>query len=120
MTDHPQNDRFHASSFIHGHNAENLDQMFARSANDPYAVDVARRTFFRAKGEDEVSVKREAGGRNWARTEWPSQPADEMTQAHPEGRKAMRRPHQSFGSPLTKQSGSGAALPRRRARGTSS
>lgn len=118
MTDHPQNDRFHASSFIHGHNAENLVQMFARSANDPYAVDVAWQTFFRAMGEDAVSVKREAGGRNWARADRPPQPGDEMTHAHPEGRKAMRRPHQSAGSPLTKQSGSGAALPRRRARGT--
>lgn len=118
MTDHPQNDRFHASSFMQRHNAENLDQMFARFANDPYAVDVARRTFFRAMGEDAVSVKREADGRNWARTDWPSQPGDEMTQARPEGRKAMRRPHQSLGSPLTKRSGSGAALPRRWARGT--
>lgn len=118
MTDHPQNDRFHASSFMHGHNAENLDQMFTRTANDPYAVETAWQVFFNAMGEDEVSVKREADGRNWVRADWPSQPGDELTQARPKGRKARRSPHQSAGSPLAKQSGSGAALPRRRARGT--
>ena len=35
MTDHPANDQFHASSFMQGHNAEYLEQMYARYANDP-------------------------------------------------------------------------------------
>ncbi|MDW3225106.1 MAG: 2-oxoglutarate dehydrogenase E1 component [Paracoccaceae bacterium] len=81
MTDHPQNDQFHASSFMQGHNAEYLEQMYARYASDPHAVDEAWQAFFKAMGDDEVSVKREAEGPSWARNDWPPQPADEMTQA---------------------------------------
>lgn len=81
MTDHPANDQFHASSFMQGHNAEYLEQMYARYASDPNAVDDAWQAFFKAMGDDEVSVKREAEGPSWARNDWPPQPADEMTQA---------------------------------------
>ena len=81
MTDHPQNDQFHASSFMQGHNAEYLEQMYARYANDPAAVDEAWAAFFKAMGDDEVSVKREAEGPSWARTDWPPQPADDLTAA---------------------------------------
>ncbi|WP_299403433.1 2-oxoglutarate dehydrogenase E1 component [uncultured Roseobacter sp.] len=81
MTEHTPNDQFHASSFMQGHNAEYLEQMYARYANDPNAVDDAWRAFFKAMGDDEVSVKREADGPSWARSDWPPQPGDEMTQA---------------------------------------
>ena len=39
MTEQPQNDQFHASSFMQGHNAEYLEQVYARYANDPSSVD---------------------------------------------------------------------------------
>ncbi|MFK7870545.1 MAG: 2-oxoglutarate dehydrogenase E1 component [Roseobacter sp.] len=81
MTDQPQNEQFHASSFMQGHNAEYLEQMYARYANDPNAVDAAWAAFFKAMGDDEVSVKREAEGPSWARADWPPQPVDETTQA---------------------------------------
>jgi 2-oxoglutarate dehydrogenase E1 component len=81
MTDHPANDQFHASSFLQGHNAEYLEQMYARYANDPNAVDEAWQAFFRAMGDDEVSVKREAQGPSWARTDWPPKPQDDWTAA---------------------------------------
>ena len=38
MTDHPANDQFRASSFMQGHNAEYLEQLYARYASDPSAV----------------------------------------------------------------------------------
>ena len=41
MTDQSPNDQFHASSFMQGHNAAYLEQMYARYANDPGAVDEA-------------------------------------------------------------------------------
>ena len=41
MTDQSPNDQFHASSFMQGHNAEYLEQLYARYANDPNAVDEA-------------------------------------------------------------------------------
>ncbi|MBW4709691.1 2-oxoglutarate dehydrogenase E1 component [Roseobacter sp. YSTF-M11] len=81
MTEHSPNDQFHASSFMQGHNAAYLEQMYARYASDPNAVDDAWRAFFKAMGDDEVSVKREAQGPSWARSDWPPQPGDEMTQA---------------------------------------
>ena len=43
MTDQPANEQFHASSFMEGDNAEYLEAMYARYANDPNAVDEARR-----------------------------------------------------------------------------
>ncbi len=81
MTDQSPNDQFHASSFMQGHNAEYLEQMYARYANDPNAVDEAWQSFFRQLGDDEVSVKKEASGPSWARNDWPPQPADDLTAA---------------------------------------
>ncbi|SPH20224.1 2-oxoglutarate dehydrogenase E1 component [Ascidiaceihabitans donghaensis] len=81
MTDHPANDQFHASSFMQGHNAEYLEQMYARYANDPSAVDESWQAFFKAMGDDDVSVKREAQGPSWARGDWPPMPADDLTAA---------------------------------------
>ena len=37
MTDQSPNDLFHASSFMQGHNAEYLEQLYARYASDPNA-----------------------------------------------------------------------------------
>ncbi|MDJ0630638.1 MAG: 2-oxoglutarate dehydrogenase E1 component [Rhodobacter sp.] len=81
MTEQSPNDQFHASSFMQGHNAAYLEQLYARYANDPNAVDEAWQQFFRQMGDDEVSVKQEAAGPSWARADWPPQPADELTAA---------------------------------------
>ena len=81
MTDQSPNDQFHASSFMQGHNAEYLEQMYARYASDPNAVDAAWAEFFRALGDDVISVKREAAGPSWARTDWPPALDDDLTGA---------------------------------------
>ena len=81
MTDHPANDQFHASSFLQGHNAEYLEQMYARYANDPAAVDAAWQAFFKAMGDDDISIKKEAAGPSWARADWPPVPGDDLTAA---------------------------------------
>ncbi|GAA6164241.1 2-oxoglutarate dehydrogenase E1 component [Pelagimonas sp. KU-00592-HH] len=81
MTDQSPNDIFHASSFMQGHNAEYLEQMYARYASDPNAVDEAWQAFFRQLGDAELDVKAEANGPSWQRTDWPPQPADELTSA---------------------------------------
>ncbi len=81
MNDHSPNDQFHASSFMQGHNAEYLEQLYAQYANDPNAVDEAWQAFFRAMGDDELSVKKEAQGASWARGDWPQQPNDDWTAA---------------------------------------
>lgn len=81
MTDQSPNDLFQASSFMQGHNAEYLEQMYARYANDPNAVDQAWQEFFRQLGDADLDVKAEAEGPSWARNDWPQQPSDELTSA---------------------------------------
>ncbi|WP_406648428.1 2-oxoglutarate dehydrogenase E1 component [Aliisedimentitalea scapharcae] len=81
MTDQSPNELFHASSFMQGHNAEYLEQMYARYANDPGAVDAAWAEFFRQMGDAELDVKAEATGPSWARTDWPPVPSDDLTHA---------------------------------------
>ncbi|MEM9975580.1 MAG: 2-oxoglutarate dehydrogenase E1 component, partial [Pseudomonadota bacterium] len=81
MTEQSPNDIFHASSFMQGHNAEYLEQLYARYASDPNAVDEAWQSFFRQLGDTEIDAKREAEGPSWARADWPPQPADELTAA---------------------------------------
>ncbi|WP_284162584.1 2-oxoglutarate dehydrogenase E1 component [Frigidibacter sp. SD6-1] len=81
MTDHPQNDQFHASSFLQGANAEYVEQMYARFAADPQAVDPTWAAFFRSLGDREVDVKKEAQGASWTRADWPPSPTDDLTAA---------------------------------------
>ncbi|MDV7142042.1 2-oxoglutarate dehydrogenase E1 component [Tropicimonas sp. TH_r6] len=79
MTEHSPNDIFHASSFLQGHNAEYVEQLYARYSNDPSSVDEAWGEFFRQLGDGEKEVKAEATGPSWAR---PSNfMADELTAA---------------------------------------
>ncbi|OIQ41115.1 MAG: 2-oxoglutarate dehydrogenase E1 component [Roseobacter sp. MedPE-SWde] len=81
MTDNSPNDLFHASSFMQGHNAEYLEQLYAQYANDPSAVDAAWGEFFRQMGDAELDVKAEAAGPSWARGDWPPAPTDDLTAA---------------------------------------
>ncbi|SDO26175.1 2-oxoglutarate dehydrogenase E1 component [Lutimaribacter pacificus] len=81
MTDQSPNDVFHASSFMQGHNAEYLEQIYARYANDPASVDESWAEFFRQLGDAELDVKKEAQGPSWARTDWPPSPVDDLTAA---------------------------------------
>ncbi|OIQ35076.1 MAG: 2-oxoglutarate dehydrogenase E1 component [Roseobacter sp. MedPE-SWchi] len=81
MTDTSSNDLFHASSFMQGHNAEYLEQLYAQYAADPSAVDAAWAEFFRQMGDAEPDVKAEAAGPSWARGDWPPAPNDDLTAA---------------------------------------
>ncbi len=81
MTEHTPNTAFHASSFMQGHNAEYLEQLYAQYTKDPGAVDAAWVEFFRAMGDATPDVQREAEGPSWARTDWPPMPADDLTGA---------------------------------------
>ncbi|MDT0681731.1 2-oxoglutarate dehydrogenase E1 component [Roseicyclus sp. F158] len=81
MTEQTSNDVFHASSFMEGQNAEYLEQLYARFADDPASVDEAWATFFRSLGDMDTDVKSEADGPSWARADWPPQPNDDLTAA---------------------------------------
>ncbi|MEM6739930.1 MAG: 2-oxoglutarate dehydrogenase E1 component, partial [Pseudomonadota bacterium] len=73
------NDIFKASSFLQGPNAAYIEQLYARYADDPNAVDAEWQEFFRQLGDEERSVKAEATGPSWARHE--DFVADEITAA---------------------------------------
>ncbi len=81
MTEQSPNDQFHASSFMQGHNAEYLEQLYARYANDPNAVDEAWQKFFEELGDHDADVTAEAAGPSWARADWPPMPQDDLTSA---------------------------------------
>ena len=72
MTDQSSNDQFHASSFMQGHNAAYLEQLYAQYAQDPGAVDEAWRAFFAALGDAPADAQAEAQGPSWARSVSPS------------------------------------------------
>jgi len=81
MTDQSPNDQFHASSFMQGHNAAYLEQLYAQYAGDPNAVDEAWREFFAALGDSAQDAQAEAQGPSWARRDWPPTPSDDLTAA---------------------------------------
>jgi len=81
MNDHSPNDVFHASSFLQGHNAEYVEQLYARYADNPGAVDESWQAFFRSLGDAPADARAEASGPSWARTDWPPQPTDDLTAA---------------------------------------
>ena len=81
MNDHSPNDVFHASSFMQGHNAEYVEQLYARYADNPGAVDESWQAFFRSLGDAPADAKAEAAGPSWARTDWPPVPNDDLTAA---------------------------------------
>ncbi|SHJ00974.1 2-oxoglutarate dehydrogenase E1 component [Palleronia salina] len=80
MTDQSRNDQFRAESFAQGHNAAYLEQLYARYADDPQAVDESWRSYFDSLGDADAAAH-EAAGPSWARTDWPPQPNDDLTAA---------------------------------------
>ena len=81
MTDQSANEQFHASSFMQGHNAAYLEQLYAQYAHDPNTVDSAWQAFFQALGDADLDVKADASGPSWTRKDWPPQPTDDLTAA---------------------------------------
>ena len=81
MNDQSPNATFHDSSFLQGHNAAYVEQLYGQWAKDASAVDAAWDAFFRSLGDDEATVTREAKGASWHRADWPPAPSDDTTAA---------------------------------------
>ncbi len=92
MTEQPKNADFHDTSFLQGHNAAYVEQLYGQWAKDPSAVDQAWDAYFRGLGDPAEDALREAQGASWARKDWPPAPSDEITSAltgeWPEGTRA--------------------------------
>ena len=74
MTDQPSNDQFHGTSFLQGHNAEYVEQLHARYADNPANVDAEWARYFDGLSEDRAAVTAAAAGPSWARNDWPPAP----------------------------------------------
>ena len=81
MTEQPKNTEFHDSSFLQGHNAAYVEQLYGRWAQDPAAVDKAWDEYFKSLGDAQDDAVREAQGASWARPDWPPMPSDENISA---------------------------------------
>jgi 2-oxoglutarate dehydrogenase E1 component len=81
MNDQSPNDVLHASSFLQGHNAEYVEQLYARYADNPGAVDESWQAFFKSLGDAPADARAEAAGPSWARADWPPAPSDDLTAA---------------------------------------
>ena len=113
MTNHPANDQLHASSFMQGHNADYLEQVYARYAKDPVSVDAQWATFFAEMGDSDNDVVAQAAGPSWARSDWPPTPLDDLTsaftgeyptaaEAHDSGQKIAAKASE-IGAPVTEE-----------------
>ena len=81
MTEHSKNEQFHSSSFLQGQNADYVEHLHARYAEDPSSVDASWQEFFNGLGEVASDVTRNAEGASWARGDWPPAPNDDLTAA---------------------------------------
>ena len=81
MNDQSANSAFHDSSFLQGHNAAYVEQLYGQWAQNAAAVDEAWDAFFRSLGDEEATVTREAKGASWQRADWPPAPSDDLTSA---------------------------------------
>ncbi len=81
MTEQSQNSLFHSSSFLQGQNAEYVEGLQARYADDPASVDASWQAYFRGLDDVAGDVRRIAKGASWARADWPPAPTDELTAA---------------------------------------
>lgn len=81
MNDQTPNDDLHASSFLQGHNAEYVEQLYANFASDPSSVDAGWAAFFATLGDSELDAKKSAAGASWQRADWPPVANDDLTAA---------------------------------------
>ncbi|PZQ51517.1 MAG: 2-oxoglutarate dehydrogenase E1 component [Rhodovulum sulfidophilum] len=81
MTEQSQNTVFQNSSFLQGQNAEYVEALQARYAEDPASVDATWAEFFKGLGDPGADAIANAQGPSWARGDWPPVPNDELTAA---------------------------------------
>ena len=81
MSRQDANAAFALTSFLYGGNAKYIDELYARYATDPNAVDAGWCDFFQSLKDDAAQVREVADGPSWRRADWPPRPHDELTAA---------------------------------------
>src|SRR5690606_35090807 len=80
MSRQDANAAFALTSFLYGGNASYVEDLYARYANDPAAVEAEWRHFFESL-KDGAGAREAAEGPSWKRRDWPRVPRDELTAA---------------------------------------
>ena len=110
MTEQSPNDLFKDSSFLQGHNALYVEQLYARYENDPASVDDAWAAFFRSLNDEAGAAKAEAAGPSWARADWPPTPGGDLVAAL-DGQWPVEKSPKELGEKIAaKAQASGAAI----------
>ena len=105
MTEQSPNELFQNSSFLQGHNALYVEQLYARYQADPGAVDEAWGAFFRSLGEDAAPA-----GPSWARSDWPPTRGGDLVAAMDGQWPTERSPKELADKVAAKAHAKGAAL----------
>ncbi len=79
MSRQDANAAFALTSFLYGGNAPYIEDLYARYAADPNAVDAEWRAFFKSLKDD--GAARRIDGPSWKRPDWPPLPRDELVAA---------------------------------------
>ncbi|MDH3580771.1 MAG: 2-oxoglutarate dehydrogenase E1 component [Hyphomicrobiales bacterium] len=75
------NEAFSRTSFLHGANAEYIEDLYARYQDNPDSVGEQWQTFFAELKDTPEDVRSEADGPSWKRDDWPPQANGELVAA---------------------------------------
>lgn len=81
MTDQTTNEAFQSTSHLQGINAEYIEALHAKFADNPASVDATWAAYFAAIGDNDHDVKKEAEGPSWSRADWPPAPNGDLIAA---------------------------------------
>ena len=81
MTRQEKNETFLLTSFLYGGNADYMEELYARYAENPASVDPSWRSFFSRLEDRAEDVAANADGPSWARSDWPQTPNGELVSA---------------------------------------
>jgi 2-oxoglutarate dehydrogenase E1 component len=81
MSRQDANATFARTSFLYGGNAAYIEDLHAKYENDPAAVDVEWREFFKGLKDDKSDVVKGARGASWQKPNWPVRPDGDLVAA---------------------------------------
>lgn len=96
------------TSFLYGANAAYIEELQAAYARNPHSVDPEWQTFFKALGEDETLVEKNAAGASWERANWPVPLNGELVSAMDGNWAALEK---AIGDKIVAKDKKGDALP---------
>ena len=96
------------TSFLYGANAAYIEELQAAYARNPHSVDPEWQNFFKALGEDETLVEKNAAGASWERPNWPVPLNGELVSAMDGNWAALEK---AIGDKIVAKEKKGDALP---------